>query len=230
MDSRDPELENLLSLMFKAHPWHGIRPETASADSFNAYIEIVPVDTVKYELDKQSGILRIDRPQLFSSACPTLYGFVPQTYCGTQVAKRCHDRTGDGDEGDGDPLDICVLSEKPFASGNFLLRARPIGGLRMVDNGQADDKIIAVLECDVAFGELREIGDAPKGIVERLEHYFLTYKQLPHEAPRKAAIREIYSRDEALEVIRLSRLDYQDKFGDPRRRLDRLRDLLGAKR
>src|SRR5262249_50300278 len=144
--SASDELKDLLSRMFQAHPWHGVQAETDFSDVFNAYIEIVPTDTVKYELSKPSGLLRIDRPQRFSSNCPTLYGCIPQTYCGALVAKRCRERTGAEVEGDQDPLDICVLSEKPFAHGSFLLRARPIGGLRMVDSGQADDKIVAVLE------------------------------------------------------------------------------------
>lgn len=223
----DQELEQLLSLMFKAHPWHGVRPDTERADTFNAYIEIVPMDTVKYETDKPSGILRIDRPQRFSNTCPTLYGFVPQTYCGPSVARFAGERTGLSLEGDGDPLDICVLSEKPFAHGNFLLRARPIGGLRMLDSGQADDKIVAVLEADVAYGELQEIAECPPGLIERLRHYFLSYKQFPEDAPRKAAIPQVYARDEALRVIQASQRDYREKFGAPEARVRTLRALLG---
>ena len=81
--------------------------------------------------------------------CPTLYGFIPQTYCGKEVAARCAEKTGaTGIQGDGDPMDICVLTEKAFAHGSLFVRAKPIGGLRMIDGEQADDKIIAVLEKD----------------------------------------------------------------------------------
>src|SRR3954466_2537169 len=101
---------------FQAHPWHGLTPGKQAPETVNAYIEIVPTDAVKYELDKASGHLRIDRPQRFSSMCPTLYGFIPQTFCGEEVAKLCSDQTGrTGIEGDRDPMDICVLTEKTFA-------------------------------------------------------------------------------------------------------------------
>jgi inorganic pyrophosphatase len=223
--SREPQLEQLFSVLFQAHPWHGVRAETDTAGTFNVYVEIVPLDTVKYELDKPSGILRVDRPQRFSSSCPTLYGLVPQTYCGSRVAERCQAVTGQPAEGDKDPLDICVLSERPFAHGNFLLRARPIGGLLMVDGGEADDKIVAVLEDDVTYGALQEISDAPPGIVQRLRHYFLSYKQLPG-IPGKVTVAEVYSRDVALDVIRRARADYEQMFGAPGARYPRLAELL----
>src|SRR5215210_6281586 len=148
--STDAELEHLLGTLFQAHPWHGVSAGKDAPAILNAYIEIVPTDAVKYELDKASGHLRVDRPQLFSSMCPTLYGFIPQTYCGTHVGQLCSERTGlEGIKGDGDPMDICVLSEKAFTHGNFFVRAKPIGGLRMIDGMEADDKIISVLEADV---------------------------------------------------------------------------------
>jgi len=199
---------------FQAHPWHGVTPGAKAPDVVNAYIEIVPTDAVKYELDKASGHLKVDRPQRFSSMCPTLYGFIPQTFCGAEVAAICAERSGlDGIEGDGDPMDICVLSEKTFAHGSFFLSARPVGGLRMIDGQQADDKIIAVLESDLAYGRLKNIGDVPKGLVDRLKHYFLSYKQFPSDAPRKVEIVDVYDRDEALGVIKRSLKDYQQKFG-----------------
>jgi len=126
----------------QAHPWHGVSPGPNSPARVTAYIEIVPTDTVKYELDKASGILRVDRPQRFSNLCPALYGFVPQTYCGAEVGARCAERTGKrGIVGDGDPLDICVFSERTIGTSGFLLEAIPVGGMRMVDGNQADDKI-----------------------------------------------------------------------------------------
>lgn len=225
----DAALEKLLSLLFKAHPWHGISVGPDAPDKVVAYIEIVPADTVKYELDKHSGELKLDRPQRYSSLCPSLYGFIPQTYCGELVGARCAERTGlQGVEGDGDPLDVCVLSERGFTHASFLLRAHPIGGLRMVDGNQADDKIVAVLEGDLAYGAMRELGDAPRPLIERLRHYFLTYKQIPGDAPRQVSIPEIYGREEACEVIRRSQADYRSHFGEPASRLDQLRALLRA--
>ncbi|HYN85173.1 MAG TPA: inorganic pyrophosphatase [Pyrinomonadaceae bacterium] len=221
------ELERLLSLMFQAHPWHGVTPGPEAPRLINAYIEIVPTDAVKYELDKPTGHLRIDRPQRFSSFPPTLYGFIPQSYCGDRVAELCSERTGLANvRGDGDPMDICVLTEKPVTHGDLFIRARPVGGLRMIDAVEADDKIVAVLHDDVAFGHIEEITEVPDGLIDRLRHYFLTYKQLPHEAPRRVEITDVYGRDEALDVIGRSLEDYRALFGAPESRIDELRRLL----
>lgn len=224
------ELSSLLSLMFQSHPWHGVSAGKDAPHTVNTFIEIVPRDVVKYELDKPSGHLRLDRPQKFSSLCPTMYGFVPQTYCGEKIAEFCMQKTGrTGVVGDGDPLDICVLSEKTVLSSNFFLNAKPIGGLRLLDHGEADDKIIAVLEKDLAFGEIEDIKDCPLGLIERITHYFLSYKQLPNDAPRELEVTHVYSRDEAHEVINLSFEDYHAKFGDPESRVEKLHSLLSAK-
>jgi inorganic pyrophosphatase len=199
--------------MFQAHPWHGVSPGVNAPAMVNAYVEIVPTDAVKYELDKASGHLRVDRPQRFSSMCPTLYGFIPQTYCGEQVAKLCADRTGTTDiKGDGDPMDICVLTEKTFAHGSFFLMAKPIGGLRMIDGHQADDKIIAILDADLAFGHFTEITECPVALIDRLKHYFLSYKQLPGDAPRRVEIADVYGRAEATDVITRSMRDYDKEI------------------
>jgi len=199
--------------LFQSHPWHGVTPGLKAPELVNAYIEIVPTDAVKYELDKASGHLRVDRPQRFSSMCPTLYGFIPQTYCGVEVAELCAQRTGrQGIEGDKDPMDVCVLSEKTFAHGSFFLNARPIGGLRMIDGQQADDKIIAILESDLAYGAIGDIADVPAGLVDRLKHYFLSYKQLPNEEKKKVEIVDVYDRVEAMDVIARSLRDYQSEF------------------
>lgn len=227
MEDRDRALNDLLAVLFQAHPWHGVSPGKDAPALLRVFIEIVPTDAVKYELDKTSGHLSLDRPQRFSSFCPTLYGFIPQTYCGAAVAEICMARTGQtGIKGDGDPMDICVLSEKPFAHANFSLRARPIGGLRMIDGREADDKIIAVLDSDVVYGGIEEIDQCPRGLLDRLRHYFLTYKQLPEDAPRRVEIAETYGRAEALETIARSLEDYRTLFGAPETRLDELRRLL----
>lgn len=212
----DKDLTKLSSArQFQAHPWHGLTPGNDAPETVNAFIEIVPTDAVKYELDKESGHLHVDRPQRFSSMCPSLYGFIPQTFCGDEVAKLCAQRAGLSDiKGDGDPMDICVLTEKTFAQGNFFLNAKPIGGLRMIDGEQADDKIISILDSDLAYGHIRNIAECPKALVDRLKHYFLSYKQLPGEAPRRVEIVDVYDRAEALEVIQRSLIDYRNKFGN----------------
>ena len=229
MPNDDRALGDLLALLFQAHPWHGVAPFHESPAVVNAYIEIVPTDAVKYELDKPSGHLRVDRPQRFSSMCPTPYGFVPQTYCGESVAELCEARTGrKGIRGDGDPLDICVLTERPAAHGDFFVHARPVGGLRMIDGDEADDKIIAVLEADVTYGHITDISEAPPGLIDRLRHYFLSYKQLPQDdAPRRVEIADVYDRAEAFDVIRRSAEDYRTQYGAPETRIAGLRRLLG---
>ena len=227
MADSDAALDDLLALLFQAHPWHGVTAGDDAPGTVNAYIEIVPTDAVKYELDKPSGHLRLDRPQRFSSQCPTLYGLIPQTYCGDSVAELCRSHAGDcGIRGDGDPMDICVLTEKTFAHGNFFVHARPIGGLRMIDGSEADDKIVSILVSDVAYGHIKDIGECPKGIIDRLEHYFLSYKQFPEEAPRRVEIAEVYNRAEAIRVINASLHDYRARYGAPEKRISELRRML----
>lgn len=212
--SPSPPIWQALGVLFGAHPWHGVAPGPRAPEVVTSFIEMVPTDTVKYEIDKVCGLLRVDRPQKYSNAIPTLYGFVPQTLCAERVAARYHERGGRaGMAGDGDPLDICVLCETPIAHGNVLVEAVPIGGLRMIDGDEVDDKIVAVLVGDAAYGRFVDIEDCPQALRERLRHYFLTYKQAP-EGPRSTVeIAEVYGREEAHEVIRRSQADYQESFG-----------------
>src|SRR6476661_8069074 len=160
---------------FRPHPWHGLEVGPEPPQILNAFIEITPFDLMKYEIDKVSGYLRIDRPQRSSAQPPTLYGFVPRTYCHERVRKLAPNAK----RGDGDPLDICVLSERAIARSEIIVRARVIGGLQMIDAQEADDKIISVLENDYAWGNASDISDLPGILVERLQHYFLTYKLVP---------------------------------------------------
>jgi len=169
----------------------------------------VPTDTVKYELDKASGIMRVDRPQRFSSLCPTLYGFVPQTYCGETVGKRCDERLGrTGIIGDGDPLDICVVSERPIDRSEIIVPTRVVGGIQLLDRGEADDKIIGVLENDLIWGDARDVSELPHILVERLRHYFSTYKLIPGGDPQ-IVIQEIYGHEHAMQVVEASIADYE---------------------
>jgi len=211
----------LLKLLFKPHPWHGVSIGPEAPEVVTVFVEIVPTDTVKYEIDKPSGHLKVDRPQKYSNVCPTLYGFLPQTFCGERVAALSQERTGRHTvEGDGDPMDICVLSEKAFSHGDFLLQAVPIGGLRLIDRDQADDKIVAVLKGDVAFGHFQDVSELPEAQIERLKHYFLTYKRAPGEVDEGViAITHVYGRDEAREAIERSREDYRSLYPDLRQRL-----------
>lgn len=204
--------EPMQAFQYKAHPWHGIHPGDQAPTIVTAFIEIVPSDTVKYEIDKDSGYLKIDRPQKFSSMTPTLYGFIPRTYCGEHVADYAATKSGrSGIVGDGDPLDICVLNERSVTHGDILLQAIPVGGFRLLDGGEADDKIIAVMKGDEFYRQWTDLTDCPLSYIDRLKHYFLTYKQLPGEAG-KCEIVDIYGRDEAHEVIRRAMQDYNQHF------------------
>lgn len=205
----------LLAKLFKPHPWHGISIGDQAPSVVRAYIEIVPTDVVKYEIDKPSGHLKIDRPQKYSNQCPALYGFIPQTYCGNKVGEFSAESSGRARlRGDGDPMDICVFSERPIQHGDILLSAVPIGGFRMIDRDEADDKIIAVLHQDSVYGHWKDISDCPKGLVERLRHYFLTYKDIPGEEKRNVEIADTYGAETARKAIELSRSDYQESFKD----------------
>ncbi len=191
-------------LEWRPHPWHGLEVGPEPPRIVNAYIEITPFDLMKYEVDKVTGYLRVDRPQRTSSQPPALYGFVPRTYCGEQVGALAPG----ADRGDGDPLDICVISERPITKSEILLQARVVGGLQIIDRGEADDKIVAILAGDHVWGTVNELRDLPGVLVERLEHYFSTYKMVPGE---KSPIHVLHAYDagHAFEVIRAAMADYQ---------------------
>jgi len=203
-------LYNKLGLRYQSHPWHVVNIGNNAPKEVMSFIEMTPSDSVKYEIDKESGYIKVDRPQKFSNIVPALYGFLPQTYCSDEVAKYCMQQTGKTDIlGDNDPLDICVLTERNITHGNIIVPAIPIGGFRMIDDGEADDKIIAVLKGDEVYEKWTDIQDCPESIVKRLKHYFLTYKGILGEASPKVEITDVYGKEEALEVIRRSRMDYK---------------------
>lgn len=201
----------------KSHPWHGIDLGPNCPAELRAFIEIVPTDTVKYEIDKASGYLSLDRPQKFSNIVPSLYGFVPRSYCGPKMAaltQKIYDSKENPEKkeitGDGDPLDICVLSEKSVTHGDIIVKCIPIGGIALLDNGQADDKIIAVLKHDAVYGYFKDISELPEKITNRLLHYFSTYKEMPGEGNHKMEVVGIYGAEHAREVIMQALEDYKD--------------------
>jgi inorganic pyrophosphatase len=194
---------------WRPHPWHGLEPGPHPPACVHAYIEITPFDLIKYEIDKTSGYLRVDRPQRSSSLPPALYGFIPQTYCGTRVAGLCDGAA----EGDGDPLDICVLSERPINRAEVILNANIVGGFQTIDHGQADDKIIAVLEKDEFYAAAMDIDDLPSVLVGRLRHYFTTYKLIPGE-PSPLSVTKTYGRGHAFQVVTAAIEDYLAEYGN----------------
>ena len=171
-------IRKMIGLRYTSHPWHGISIGKEAPDVVRAFIEVIPSDTVKYEVDKATGYLKIDRPQKFSNIVPALYGFIPQTWCKERVAEFCMSKTGRNNiTGDDDPLDICVLTEREV------------------------------------YGQWQDISQLPPAVINRLQHYFLTYKQRPGEE-KACEITHIYGREEALEVIRRSQQDYNATYGD----------------
>ena len=220
------KIVDAMSQRFVSHPWHGIEVGEKSPAIVNAYIEIIPSDAIKYEIDKASGHIMVDRPQKLSNHMPCLYGFVPKTYCDTKVAEFANLKTGRTNiTGDNDPLDICVLSERSFNHGNILCEAKVIGGLRMLDGGEADDKIIAVLKGDQAYGDINDISEMPKVVIDRVRHFFLTYKDLDGGA-KNVEVTHVYGKEEAFEVIARSREDYDTKYGNVNENL--VNELLAA--
>lgn len=194
----------------RPHPWHGLRCGDDPPRILQAFIEITPFDLVKYEVDKESGYLRVDRPQRTSATPPMLYGFVPRTLCASRVASlSSHTKRADGD-----PLDICVLSERPINKSDLVLAVRVVGGLQMLDDGEADDKIIAVLVGDPVWDDARDIADLPPLVIERLQHYFSTYKMHIGEAST-ISIRDVYGYDRAAKVVEAAMEDYRAVYPDP---------------
>ena len=192
---------------WRPHPWHGLTYGPNAPAEVQAYIEITPFDLIKYEIDKETGYLKVDRPQRTSSQPPALYGLIPRTYCGQRIAAL----TPGADRGDGDPLDICVLSERPISKSEIIVRARVVGGLQIRDRGEADDKIIAVLQGDYVWGNANDIRDVPPVLIERLHHYFSTYKLVPGEKPHIEIV-STYGFEHAAKVIDAAIEDYKTKF------------------
>jgi len=176
----------------------------------SAYIEITPFDTIKYEIDKATGYLRVDRPQRGAATPPVLYGFIPRTYCGRRVAALSAPGV---ERADGDPLDICVMSERAITRSDIVLNARVIGGLQMIDNNEADDKIVAILDNDQVWDGVRELSALPPALLERLTHYFSTYKLVPG-SPNKVRLAGSYAREHAERVIVASQEDYTEVYGE----------------
>ena len=194
--------------LHRPHPWHGLSIGPEPPARVHVYVEITPFDTLKYEVDKESGYLRLDRPQPSSSIPPVPYGFIPQTYCGPRVAALSEGAT----VGDGDPLDVCVLSERPINRAEVLLTGKVVGGIRTTDRDEADDKIIVVLANDLVWGDADDVSALPEALVERVRHYFRTYKMQAPGAATPVVVHEVYGRERAHLVVEAAIADYRERF------------------
>lgn len=195
---------------WRPHPWHGLEVGDNPPSKVNAFIEVTSFDAIKYEVDKLTGYMRVDRPQRSSSLPPSLYGFIPRTFCGNRIGSL----STHTDKGDGDPLDICVLSERPIDRSEVILSARVIGGLHMIDQGEADDKIISVLDNDRYYKEINDLSELPDVLIERLRHYFGTYKLIPGKNDVDVFVDRVFGREEAEIVVNAAIDDYKDMFGE----------------
>lgn len=160
--------------------WHELNPGKEAPKVVNAIIEISKRSRVKYEICKETGLLKLDRILYPSAHYPTNYGFIPQTFCG-----------------DGDPLDILILSDDPFEP-RCLVSAKVIGVVHMVDNGEADDKILAVANKDITHAHIQDISDLPPHTLKEIQNFFETYKILEN---KKVEIKGIFNREKAYEII-----------------------------
>lgn len=194
---------------WRPHPWHGLDAGPNPPKEVHAFIELSPFDLVKYEVDKGTGYLRVDRPQRSSSQPPSLYGFIPRTYCGERVRML----SPKSNKGDGDPLDICVISERPITKSEIILTARVIGGIQMIDDGEADDKIIAVLYNDYFWQNANDLSDVSQVLIDRLLHYFSTYKLTPGKE-ESTFIAGVFGAEQAWKVVDAALQDYQEMYGN----------------
>jgi inorganic pyrophosphatase len=217
------KIVHLLNKISRPHPLHGI-PSPGSPDEVKCFIECAPSDQIKFEVDKETGYLYCDRPHKFSSLPPSAYGFIPRTHCGSRCADLCMAATGQSNiVGDGDPLDVVVLSTRALTRSDLVLNAIPIGGFRMIDSGgntgtaraEADDKIICVIKGDPIMSTWKDISDVPEPLLKMVKHFFLTYKLDPAKPDQRiVTIPQTYGRDTAHEVIRATQEDYHTLYGD----------------
>ena len=175
---------------------------------------MVPTDGVKYEIDKHSGYLMVESAATLLELLSDAVRVSPAHALRRSGAAYALAGSPAVSQGDGDPLDICVLTDRPISRGEILLEARPIGGLRMVERGEADDKILAVLLGDPTYGEIVDVSQLPRPIIDRLRHYFLTYKALPGDAPNPITVDPVYDAMEARGILAAARADYAHAFPD----------------
>lgn len=172
----------------KFNPWHDVAIGTNAPETVNGIIEIPKNTRAKYELDKESGMLKMDRVLYSSMYYPANYGFIPQTYCD-----------------DKDPLDIVVLSQVTIVP-MCIVSAKVIGVMQMLDNGEMDDKIIAVAENDMSVNHINDITELPEHFFRELQNFFEDYKKLEHKT---VEVEEFQNAEKAREIVRKSMEDYK---------------------
>lgn len=175
------------------NPWHQVAPQTDEKDVIKGIIEIPKGKRAKYELDKDSGLLRLDRVLYSSVYYPHNYGFIPQTYCD-----------------DKDPLDILILSQIEVVP-LCIVEAKVIGVMRMLDNGEADDKIIAVAAGDPSVNHFNDISELPQHMITETMSFFEDYTKLENKS---VVVEKFFDKETALAIIDDSYKMYQQYFGE----------------
>lgn len=171
--------------------WHDISPKRINAEDFICVVEISKGSKKKYELDKETGFIMLDRILYTSTHYPANYGFIPRTY---------------GD--DNDPLDVLLLCSEPIEP-LALVRAYPIGVISMIDNGRNDEKIIAIPFNDPTYNKYCNIDQLPTHVFDEMRHFFSVYKNLEN---KETAVNEVSGRDKAIEIIKASIDSYIENF------------------
>jgi inorganic pyrophosphatase len=182
---------NFIHITMHNHPWHSVNPENKGNGIITALIEIPKGTRAKYEIDKESGLLKLDRVLFSSMYYPANYGFIPQSYCG-----------------DRDPLDIVVFSQIDFVP-MCLVPSKVIGVMRMSDNGDEDDKLIAVAAGDPSVNHIDDISQLPQHFISELRNFFEDYKKLEK---KNVIVYEFLNRQEALTILNTSLELYQTTF------------------
>lgn len=172
--------------------WHDINPSRITAESFDAFIEIPKGCKAKYEMDKETGLIRLDRVLYTSTVYPANYGFIPRTYAD-----------------DGDPLDVLVLCGEVIYP-STLVKCYPIGVIKMVDSGSSDEKVIAIPFDDPTYNSYHDIRELPKHKFDEMMNFFEIYKSLEH---KHTTVREICHADEAKQIIAACIDNYEKTFG-----------------
>ena len=171
--------------------WHDMDPKQVTPTDFSAVIEIPKGSHCKYELDKYTGLLRLDRVLYTSTHYPANYGFIPRTFAD-----------------DGDPLDVLVLCNEPIQP-MTLVRVYPIGVMRMLDDGHIDDKVIAIPFSDPSYNNIRSIDELPGHVFDEIMHFFKVYKQLEN---KQTDVKELYDRETAEKIVAVAIDGYVYKF------------------
>jgi inorganic pyrophosphatase len=175
------------------NPWHQVVPHTDAPDIVNGIIEIPKGNRAKYELDKESGLLRLDRVLYSSMYYPHNYGFIPQSYCD-----------------DHDPLDILILSQIEVVP-LCIVEAKVIGVMRMLDNGEADDKIIAVAAGDPSVNHYNDISELPPHMKTEIMSFFEDYTKLEHKT---VVVEKFFDKETAMEILQDSYKMYKKHYGE----------------